>query len=63
MNRRGIEAMLVIAIALDIVYWTLWFAERDWIASEHRQAYYDFENAFPVADLWLGVACVLAPPW
>lgn len=58
--RRTIEVMLVVAIALDIVYWTLWFAQRDWIASEHRQAYYDFENAFPLADTWLGVACLLA---
>lgn len=58
--RRTIEVMLVVAIALDIVYWTLWFAQRDWIASEHRQAYYDFENAFPLADTWLGVACVCA---
>jgi len=52
--------MLVVAIVLDIAYWTIWFSNRDWIASEHRQAYYDFENAFPVADLWLGVACLLA---
>ena len=58
--RRAIEVMLVVAIALDCVYWTLWFTQRDWIASEDRQAYYDFENAFPVADLWLGIACVLA---
>ena len=29
-------------------------------ASEHTQAYYDFENAFPLADAWLGVACLLA---
>jgi hypothetical protein len=58
--RRTIEAMLVVAILLDLAYWTLWFAQRDWIASEHRQAYYEFENAFPLADLWLGVACVLA---
>ena len=43
---------------LDILYWTLWFAQRDWIASEHRQAYYDFENAFPLADAWLTV-CLL----
>lgn len=52
--------MLVVAIVLDIVYWTLWFAQRDWIASEHDQAYYEFENAFPLADTWLGVACLLA---
>lgn len=59
-NRRGIEAMLLVAIALDVVYWTLWFTQRDWIASEKRQAYYDFENAFPLADAWLGLACLLA---
>ncbi|MFL6024313.1 MAG: hypothetical protein ACJ72O_13325 [Marmoricola sp.] len=59
-NQRTIEAMLAIAILLDITYWTLWFAQRDWIASEHSHAYYEFENAFPLADFWLGVACVLA---
>jgi hypothetical protein len=58
--RRTIEVMLVAAVVLDLAYWTLWFAQRDWIASEHRQAYYEFENAFPLADAWLGVACVCA---
>jgi hypothetical protein len=58
--RRTVEVMLVIAILLDLAYWSIWFTQRDWIASEHRSAYYEFENAFPLADLWLGVACVLA---
>lgn len=58
--RRLIEIMLVVAILLDAAYWTIWFSNRDWIASEHTKAYYDFENAFPLADLWLGLACVLA---
>jgi hypothetical protein len=58
--RRFIEALLVVAIVLDIVYWTIWFTQRDWIASEHTHAYYEFENAFPLADLWLGLACLLA---
>ncbi len=58
--RRFIEVMLVVAIALDVAYWTIWFTQRDWIASEHSHAYYEFENAFPLADLWLGAACVLA---
>lgn len=58
--RRTIEVMLVVAIVLDAAYWSIWFTQRDWIASEHTQAYYDFENAFPLADLWLGVAGVLA---
>jgi hypothetical protein len=52
--------MLVGAIVLDVAYWTIWFTNRDWIASEHDEAYYEFENAFPLADLWLGVACLLA---
>ncbi len=58
--RRTVMVMLVGAIALDAAYWAIWFTQRDWIASEHTQAYYDFENAFPLADLWLGLACVLA---
>jgi hypothetical protein len=58
--RRVVVIMLVVAIALDAAYWSIWFTQRDWIASEHTQAYYDFENAFPLADLWLGLACLLA---
>ena len=58
--RRLIEVMLVVAIALDAAYWAIWFTQRDWVASEHSHAYYEFENAFPLADLWLGVACLLA---
>lgn len=52
--------MLGVAIAIDIAYWAIWFTDRDVLASEHTQAYYEFENAFPLADLWLGVACLLA---
>jgi hypothetical protein len=58
--RRTVIVMLVVAIVLDLAYWSIWFTQRDWLASEHTQAYYDFENAFPLADLWLCVACVLA---
>lgn len=58
--RRVIQGLLVGAIVLDVVYWALWFGDRDLIASEHNQAYYEFENAFPLADAWLGIACLLA---
>src|SRR4051795_11419366 len=58
--RRTVIMMLVGALLLDAAYWSIWFTQRDWIASEHTQAYYDFENAFPLADLWLGLACVMA---
>jgi hypothetical protein len=58
--RRLVQGLLLGAIVLDIAYWSVWFSDRDLIASESTQAYYDFENAFPLADAWLGVACVLA---
>src|SRR5262245_9956006 len=58
--RRVVIVMLVVALVLDAAYWTIWFTNRDWIASKHTQAYYDFENAFPLADLWLGFACLMA---
>ncbi len=57
--KRAIEVMLVLALALDVAYWSIWFTSRDTLASEHRAAYYEFENAFPLADLWLGLACLL----
>ena len=47
-----------VAVAVLIVYWALWFTARDVVASAHTQAYVDFENAFPLADAWLG-GCVL----
>ena len=58
--RRTVQAMLVVAIAIDLAYWSIWFTDRDVLASEHTQGYYDFENAFPLADAWLGLVCVLA---
>jgi hypothetical protein len=58
--RRTIEVMLVGALVLDVAYWSIWFVSRDTLASEHRAAYYEFENAFPLADAWLGLACLLA---
>src|SRR3954469_13005248 len=58
--RRTIVVMLVGALVLDVAYWSIWFISRDTLASEHRAAYYEFENAFPLADLWLGLACLFA---
>lgn len=57
---RLIRVMLAVAIVLDIAYWTIWFIDRSLLASEHRAAYYQFENAFPLADAWLGLTCLLA---
>lgn len=52
--------MLVTAVVLLVTYWSVWFTDRSWLASEHTAAYYAFEDAFPLADGLLAVACVLA---
>jgi hypothetical protein len=48
----------VIALTVLVAYWTLWYLARGVVRSDDTPAYYDFENAFPLADAWLG-ACVL----
>ena len=58
--RRVVQGLRLGAIVLDVAYWSVWFTDRRLIASENTRAYYEFENAFPLADAWLGVACLLA---
>jgi hypothetical protein len=60
MTVRGIRIMLVVAVVIDVAYWTIWFTNRAWIESDTTQAYVEFENAFPLADAWLGLTCILA---
>jgi hypothetical protein len=60
MTVRGVRIMLVIAVAIDVAYWSIWFTHRSWIESDTSRAYVEFENAFPLADAWLGLTCVLA---
>lgn len=60
MTVRGVKVMLVGAVVIDVAYWTTWFIDRSVLASQTTDAYYGFENAFPLADAWLGLTCVLA---
>src|SRR3954454_16937465 len=60
MSRGVIQGMLIGAIVLDVAFWSVWFTKREWLASEHSRGYYEFENAFPLADVWLGLACLFA---
>lgn len=60
MSVRGIRIMLVVAIVTLVAYWAIWFTQRSWIESDTSAAYLAFENAFPLADGWLGLTCVLA---
>ena len=57
-ERRRLAAALVIAIVLLVAYWTAWYADRSLVASNTRSAYYEFENAVPLADGWLALCCV-----
>ncbi len=58
--RRVVMTALALVIVLVAAYWALWFARPEVIASEDTQAYRDFENAFPLADSWLALCCLLA---
>lgn len=58
MSRRRVIGILAVVIALDVAYWVAWYADRSLVASNTRPAYYEFENAFPLADAWLAICCL-----
>ena len=58
MTRRRVTWILAIVIVLDVAYWVAWYADRSLVASNTRPAYYEFENAFPLADGWLAICCL-----
>ena len=58
MTRRRVTWILAIVIVLDVAYWVAWYADRSLVASNTRSAYYEFENAFPLADGWLAICCL-----
>jgi hypothetical protein len=60
MSVRAIRIMLVVAAIILVAYWTIWFTQRSWVESDTTSAYIAFENAFPLADGWLGLTCVFA---
>ena len=58
MTRRRVIGVLAVVVAFDIAYWVAWYADRSLVASNTRPAYYEFENAFPLADAWLALCCL-----
>jgi hypothetical protein len=54
-----VSVLLVVIAAVIVAYWVGWYTDRKLLASETTAAYYQFENAFPLADGWLTV-CLLA---
>lgn len=60
--RTSVGVVLVAVAAVTVAYWVVWFADRSVLASETTSAYYDFENAFPLADGWWVVG-LLGAAW
>lgn len=58
MTRRRVIWVLAAVVVLDVAYWIAWYADRSLVASNTRPAYYEFENAFPLADAWLAICCL-----
>ncbi len=58
---RFILGVLLFGVLATAAYWVIWFGvDRDILASAHSESYYAFENAFPLADLFMGVTGSLA---
>jgi hypothetical protein len=61
-GRTRLALLLVAVSAITALYWILWFSDRSLIASETTKTYYQFENAFPLADGWW-VLSMLGAAW
>ena len=60
-RRASVAWALVGAAGLLLAYWLTWYlGGRDLLASSTRPAYVEFEDAFPLADAWLGACALLA---
>jgi hypothetical protein len=61
-ERRRIVRLLAGGSLIMVAYWAAWYGARSSVASNTRSAYYEFENAFPLADAWI-VVCLLGAAW
>ena len=59
-SRRAMAMLLLAAALLIVAYWLAWLTHRSLVASETSVGYYQFEDAFPLADGWLALCLVAA---
>jgi FtsH-binding integral membrane protein len=59
-SRRRVAYALWAGAALVVLYWAGWLLDRTLLASDTRPAYYEFEAAFALADVWLAFCLVAA---
>jgi hypothetical protein len=58
-SRRRVANALLTGAALLVLYWAAWLLDRALLAADTRPAYYEFEGAFLLGDLWLAT-CLAA---
>ncbi len=58
--RPLVRAWLILSAALLAAYWVGWLADRGDLATSHTTGYFAFEQAFPLADVWLIAAIITA---
>jgi hypothetical protein len=58
--RPRVMVLLIFTSALLVAYWAVWFADRGIVASDHTAEYVAFEQSFPLADVWLLGAALIA---
>jgi hypothetical protein len=57
-SRRRVAWTLLAGAALLVLYWAAWVLDRALLAADTRPAYYEFEGAFFLADVWLATCLV-----
>jgi hypothetical protein len=56
----GIRRVLLIAMVLDVTFWTAWFTNPRLISDDTSEAFLHYENAFPLGHLLVLTAAALA---
>ncbi|HEX9038172.1 MAG TPA: hypothetical protein VF808_14400 [Ktedonobacterales bacterium] len=59
-SARALGIVLLVAAAFIVVYWLVWFGNRNLVAAAHTDTYYAFVSSFPVPDVWLALSTALA---
>jgi hypothetical protein len=53
-----VASALLGGAALLVLYWAAWLLDRTLLAADTRPAYFEFESAFFLADVWLATCLV-----
>jgi len=57
-GRRRVALAMLAGATLLVLYWAAWLLDRTLLAADTRPAYFEFEAAFFLADLWLATCLV-----